>query len=349
MLLLSVTFRFMELVCQSFTLVSHLLSGFPSGSSLGLMPPPSSLVSLAVSQGAPIPIPSVSPLGLGHTPGASSALVPSSTIVSPGVMSPHPLPTLSIGQPQSGMILSPAAAPVPANLVQKIQSGQFVEMRDLMADNIALLNQLSDMQGSIPLPYSVASRTRLREVPSLVSWLYCFNTYIAVRTSDPVARDMLAYARLLVREALRHGGTGWLEYDRVFRRQIAVNPLLSWNTIEPGLQAATIISQGPSLGMFCTLCRECDHNAGQCALAPLQQQTATPQRTPPIVTTNNSPKQRPETLLRICVAWNKGTCKRSSCTFRHICATCQLSHKARDCVDTPPDSEYKNLAPPRKP
>ena len=108
-----------------------------------------------------------------------------------------------------------------------------MDMHDLLADNFALLNQLSSLQGTVALPQSVVTHTRLREVPSLVSWPYCFNAYIAVCTSDPLARDMLAYSRLLIREALRHGGSGWLEYDRVFRRQLAINPLLSWNTIKP--------------------------------------------------------------------------------------------------------------------
>ena len=137
-----------------------------------------------------------------------------------------------------GMILSPAADPIPHTLVQRIQSGQFVEMRDLLADNIALLNQLASLQGTVSLPLNTANRTRLREVPSLVSWLYCFTAYVAVRTSDPLARNMLAYSRLIIREALRHGGSGWMEYDRVFRRQLAINPAMSWNTLEPGLQAA---------------------------------------------------------------------------------------------------------------
>ena len=49
--------------------------------------------------------------------------------------------------------------------------------------------------------------------------------------------------------SLRHGNNGWLEYDRVFRRQLAINLLLAWNTIEPGL-----LGQGPSAGVFCSLC-----------------------------------------------------------------------------------------------
>ena len=122
-------------------------------------------------------------------------------------------------------------------------------------------------------------RTRLREVPSLVSWMYCFTAYIAIQTQDPLTRQMLAYARLIIREALRHGGGGWAEYDRVFRRQVSINPALPWNVLEPSLQAATILGQWMSEGMLCTICQECDHTANHCALASLQQQLQGPSQT----------------------------------------------------------------------
>lgn len=236
--------------------------------------------------------------------------------------------------------MSPATDPIPYTLVQRIQSGQFVDMRDLLADNVHLLNQLTSLHGATALPLATINRTRLREIPSLASWLYCFNAYVAVRTQDPLTRQMLAYSRLIIREALRHGGVGWLEYDRVFRRQLSINPTLPWKTLEPGLQAATILSQRTSSGMMCNLCRESDHTTHQCALAPLQQQlTVQSQTSPP-----PRPWRRPETLLRICVAWNKGQCNRARCSYRHVCATCQRSHKARDCPDTPPDSVYKSAS-----
>ena len=119
---------------------------------------------------------------------------------------------------------SPAADPIPYSVVQRIRSGHFVEMCNLLADNIALLNQLSTLQGSVALPKSVVTRKRLREILSFVCWLYCLDAYIAVHTSDPLARDMLAYSRLLIREALQHEGSGWLECDRVFHCQLAINP-----------------------------------------------------------------------------------------------------------------------------
>ena len=137
---------------------------------------------------------------------------------------PSVIPPSSPTKIQPGMILSPAADPIPHALVQRIQSGQFVEMRDLLADNIALLNQVSSLHGTLPLPLTTVNCTRLREVPSFVSWLYCFNAYMAVWTSDPSTRDMLTYSRLLIQEALRYGGDGRMEYDRVFRKQRSINP-----------------------------------------------------------------------------------------------------------------------------
>ena len=142
------------------------------------------------------------------------------------------LPTLPTAQPlqapvipapdmasRRGLILSPAADPIPHRLVHRIQSGDFVEMRDLLADNVALHDQLEDLHGSAPLAATpLPFRPRLREIPSLHSWMYCFAAYVAVRSGDPVTRELLAYSHLIIREALRHGGNGWQEYDRSFRR-----------------------------------------------------------------------------------------------------------------------------------
>ena len=192
-------------------------------------------------------------------------------------------------------------------------------MRDLLADKIALLNQLSSLHGTVPLPQTTVNHTRLREVPSLVSWVSCFNAYVAVLTSDPSARDMLRYSWLLIREARRHGGSGWMEYDRVLCKQRSINPSLAWNTLEPALQAATILGQSTSAGTYCTICRECDHNANQCALSTLQQQLHSTSCTIPQSVANPRPQKRIETLMQICVARNKGLCRRPDCNFRHIC------------------------------
>ena len=69
-------------------------------------------------------------------------------------------PQIPPGGPNSqpGLILSPAADPIPSNMVQRIRTGQFVEMRDLLADNISLLHQVSAFQGQLPFSFGPSTR-----------------------------------------------------------------------------------------------------------------------------------------------------------------------------------------------
>ena len=71
------------------------------------------------------------------------------------------------------------------------------------------------------LPYLGSLEPHFREVTSLSTWAYCFLAYVALQTDDHQVRDRLAYARLIIREAQRHRGVGWLDYDKVFWQQAA--------------------------------------------------------------------------------------------------------------------------------
>ena len=117
-------------------------------------------------------------------------------------------------------------------------------MRDLLGDNAAVGRHMDDMRTTMGANIlQISARPRVGEVSSLQSWLCCFMTFLAVGTSDRVTRERLAYAILVIRESLRHGGNGWMEYDRLFRQQAALDHTLPWNIIHPGLQATTILAQ----------------------------------------------------------------------------------------------------------
>lgn len=289
---------------------------------LGTLPPPHLLTSVSLAAGSQATTPFTT------LAQHQSGIVGNST-------STDPPPTLAqLSQPalNSGLVLSPAAEPFPRKLVDKVKSGQFVEMRELLADNISLVHQLEAIQGFPPLQVLGAARPRLREVTSLSTWCYCFLGYMAILTSDPSTRDQLAYARLIIREALRHGGAGWLDYDRAFRQQAAVDSSLRWNTLLPGLQASTMLGYGTGQGaLFCTLCREVDHTRAQCALLCLHPRTPT-----------NLAATTRRKSDNICTSWNRGSCIfPGNCQYRHVCATCQLPHRAKDCLKTPEGSTYK--------
>jgi hypothetical protein len=81
---------------------------------------------------------------------------------------------------------------------------------------------------------------------------------MATQTSKSTTCHQQVYGCLIIREALRHGGVGWLNYDRAFHQQAAAaDPSLRLNTLLPGLQASTMLGHGSGQGtLFCTLCQE---------------------------------------------------------------------------------------------
>ena len=143
---------------------------------------------------------------------------------------------------------------------------------------------------------------RLREVTSLATWCYCFLSYLAITTDDPITRDQLAYARLIIHEAQRHEALGWLDYDRTFRQQAALEPLTRWNAKPAG-------NQRPQGSYFCTLYCGVDHTRSQCVLLCLQP----------------FPARRQSTMSTpcICMSWNRGACTLpGECSYLHVCSIC---------------------------
>ena len=111
---------------------------------------------------------------------------------------PSPYPSLLIST-QANLSLSLSTEPIPAKLVHRIQSGKFVEMRDLPGDNIALIQHFKSTNSYFPahvLP--VSFHPHLRKVSSLSSWIYFFLVYLAMGTSDQSTRNQLISARLVV-------------------------------------------------------------------------------------------------------------------------------------------------------
>jgi hypothetical protein len=152
--------------------------------------------------------------------------------------------------------------------------------------------------------------------------LHCFLAYVAIITQDTTAQEQLAYARLMIRESLSHPGPGWLEYDRVFRQQRALDSGILWSSLHPRIHSATILSQNRGPSQFCSLCHETDHTARDCALWYL--------RDPPAVTSVQSSIRRPRES--VCRSWNTGRCVfPGSCNYRHICSICQSRHQPTEC------------------
>ena len=109
----------------------------------------------------------------------------------------------------------------------------------------------------------------------------------------------VAYARLVIREAQRHGGVGWLDYNRVFRQQAALDSTMQWNT------AATLTGRMAKPGVFCTLCRESDQPA-LWLICNLQPRSLS--RLPCPLSMHQLRGSMFHVRRTICYSWNAGKC-----------------------------------------
>ena len=92
-------------------------------------------------------------------------------------------------------------------------------MRKLLPDNIGMAERLTALLSGVAHPKPPSER-EIGGERALMTWVSSFATYVAIIAEAHPERvsDMLAYMRLVIREASKFGGTGWLMYDSVFRR-----------------------------------------------------------------------------------------------------------------------------------
>ena len=79
------------------------------------------------------------------------------------------------------MLLSILFPPIPGKLVTKLRAGAFIDMKDMLPDNMTLLRQLDNFSAD-----KSTSKAKLRKIKTFTTWLYYFTAYMAVQTSDPI-------------------------------------------------------------------------------------------------------------------------------------------------------------------
>ena len=228
--------------------------------------------------------------------------------------SSFPAPNVGLGL-EKAFSLGPGRSPIPPKLVAKILSYKFVDLTELLPENLD--DPLSDttsftIENSTIVPVSRSSAREHNSALDILSWVECFNSYISViATHRPDrARDLLAYMALIIRTAKRFGGKAWFHYDRAFRREAEVNNVQDWSTMRTDLyNFHTSAANRVPDAQFYTHRR---------ATKPLSRDEATGNPSNP----------------QLCLSWNEGSCisPRATCRFRHACniSGCGQSHRRVD-------------------
>ena len=89
---------------------------------------------------------------------------------------------------------------VTAKLVAKIQRGEYVDLAELLKDNIEAERRRTPQEG---LQGGQIGRSSWKEVPDILSWLQCFDTYACVfcKAFPEKRKELWAYQTFLIRES----------------------------------------------------------------------------------------------------------------------------------------------------
>ena len=241
------------------------------------------------------------------------------------------------GPAESAFILSEALPVVPAKLVKRIQKAEYVDMAELLKDNMEAERRRMLSDSAFPQSH-LTNRPVRREIPDMLSWLQCFSLYAAVVASKypEKARELWAYQATLIGEARRCGGRGWLLYDSAFRQQITSFDAVDFSKINQSLYSTTFLAYGAG-AKFCPECMMADHSQEECALHPnrslpvVQMQEVRrggreePRLRPPEGYKRRAGRRGP------CFQWNDGRCTHPYCRFEHVCSRCYGDHKRVAC------------------
>ena len=301
------------------------------------MPPPALLGSLAIRE-----------TGLGgesNSAGAQGSSLAAQQVAGSSALRSHgPDPAMEDGK-CGPYVLGEGLPPLPARLVNRVWRGEFVDMADLLQDNLEAERRRGRDDGE---PSGRASRPTRREVPDMLSWAQCFCTYVVVvaEKQSGRVRQLLAYQATMLREASRCGGQGWRAYDAMFRQLAVAEPSTDWSRLNPSLYATTFLAQQVKGGKLCHLCMGSDHTTEECALGPLQLRMT--KSRPQVVEKGErqgggvgTAAQARDLRIRqrsdqICYAWNEGRCRFPLCRYRHSCLRCRGEHPALNCAVAPP-------------
>ena len=231
-------------------------------------------------------------------------------------------------------IMSESLPVVPGKLVKKILKGDFVDMAELLKDNVEAERRRAASGES-----SQGQRLSRREVPDFTSWLQCFSFYAAVvgNKYPHKCRELWAYQATMIAEHRKCGGRGWLPYDAAFRQQIASLEATDFSKLNQALYSTTFLAFG-NKGQFCTRCLLSDHSQEDCALHPSKALPIVQFKESALGISRRDRERGEESPPRrrirrgACYAWNDGRCTAQPyCHFEHVCSKCGGEHRRSAC------------------
>ena len=126
---------------------------------------------------------------------------------------------------EKAFVVGPGHAPIPAKLVSKITSGEFVDLAflHLYCQPISawwITNRRPFLDGKL----LVSRKRRLVEISDIFTWTEAFTIFQMVMCATHPHRwpDLTRYTLLIIQTARQSPNRAWLEYDLAFHGDAAV-------------------------------------------------------------------------------------------------------------------------------
>eukprot|EP00795_Rhopilema_esculentum_P014766 gene14766-5873_t len=200
--------------------------------------------------------------------------------------------------------VSTAVQRVPGHFVSKIQAAQYVDFNLLRPNNLKKLPTEEPSQFQL----SKLLRSDLQNITTFADWSEAWAVYVGVLAKDTPANisSLISYFLLLSSASRDVPGSGWLEYDTAFRKQVVNNPSKNWGEVIPTLWMTTVLSQGSLKNSI----REGNSTTASKSSLP-------------------------------CFKWNDGECTMARCRYAHnVCSVCRGAHKKKNR-----QTQVKRLSP----
>ncbi|CAH3172611.1 unnamed protein product [Porites evermanni] len=207
-------------------------------------------------------------------------------------------------------VVGPGYAPVPYKLVSKITAGLFVDLADLLPDNIRAqeIESQAFLEGKLVVS---GSKKRVIEIADIVTWIEASTIFsmILCHTFPSRLKDLNQYKLLIIQTARRFSDESWLHYDIAFRKEATASGSTDWSGMHPDLYnfhtrspVTTSAASGSSTSSASSL-------------------------TEPLGSLGNSRSNQH------CHSWNDGRCcwPFGRCRFRHSCESCLGDHPRIYC------------------
>ena len=219
-----------------------------------------------------------------------------------------PTPAHQLESSQTGTILPP----VPTSLVEKIKSGAFIEMGDLIPTRLGLDD---------------TARSKLRRtITNISEWLQAFAVYVSIIAKKQPYRvpDLMGYQILILEASNEYRNDYWSGYDRRFQQQAASQPHCKWSDMDSTLWNMAFTGQART--GRCGYCFSLFHPSKDCELATDRGGAVEPGNL-----RSSRTVSRPHRL--ICRHWNEEctpNCSFPNCRYEHICSLCTFNPDASD-------------------